>query len=357
MFNIQIAISQSFLNGSFETTTSTGCNYNMNNATYNSLMPNSNAFGSYQALDIVVSGCYIPSVPDGIYAVNIANNPPNNIQGEAISLELSIPLIMGNSYTISFEALALTSFGPQGDLLIGASTTNSTFGAAIYTANTVNSGWITFTFTFVAPNNSSNITVMPVSGISSWNSIDNFVIINPLPIELKDFTASLISKGSVLLEWSTASELNNDYFEIERSISGVDWKTISKVDGAGNSNHLLNYRTTDVNSYSGISYYRLKQTNFDGQSSFSNIKAIENDKLEGSQIKIYPNPTSNLLTIEGDKVELEQFKIYNVLGQDITALTPQNSAIESKIVIDLANLINGIYYIKTKTTINKVFKN
>ena len=356
MFYIQIANAQSFLNGSFETTTSTGCNYNMNNATYNSLMSNSNAFGSYQALDIVVSGCYIPSVPDGLYAVSIANNPPNNIQGEAISLQLSTALIMGNSYTISFEALAITSFGPQGNLLIGASTSNSTFGTTIYTANTVNTAWTNFTFTFVAPNNSTNITVMPVAGVSSWNSIDNFTIINPLPIELVGFSANLVSKDNVLLEWSTASELDNDYFEIERSFNGVDWKSINKVNGAGNSNHLLNYRSIDVNSYSGISYYRIKQTNFDGLSSHSDIKAIENDKSEENQIKIYPNPTVNLLTIEGDKNELEQFEIYNVLGQNITSLISQNHTIESKIVIDLTNLISGIYYIKTKTTITKVYK-
>lgn len=176
--------SQTFLNGSFENTTSpNSCSYNNSNSTFNSLMNNTFAFGDYQLLDIVISNCFIPSVPDGIYSVSIANNPSNNVEGEAIALELSTPMITGNSYLLSFEAISLTSFGPQGNLLIGSSITNNNFGMEIYNATTIDGQWTSFSFTFVAPNNGTHITVMPVRNVSSWNSIDNFIIGSPLSIE------------------------------------------------------------------------------------------------------------------------------------------------------------------------------
>lgn len=356
VFYVCNSSAQSFLNGSFETTTSTGCNYNMTNATYNTLMSSSNSFGSYQAIDIVVSGCYIPSVPNGITAVSIANNPTNNALGEAISLTLSAPLVMGNSYTISFQALALTSFGPQGNLMIGASTSNSTFGTTLYTATTVNTGWTTFTFTFVAPNNSSHITVMPVPGVSSWNSIDNFLFISTLPTELIDFSANLTTNNDVLLEWSTASERNNDAFTIERSLNGQEWESIHSIDGAGNSSQILKYRATDHTPYLGKSYYRLKQIDFDGQSSYSSIKIIENNTFENSQIKIYPNPSSGLITLEGEKSILEPFKVYNLIGEDVSDFITYNNSIASKLVIDFSNLVDGVYYIRTKTSTYIVHK-
>jgi len=127
------------VNGSFETTTSTGCDYNMNNNVFNSKMSNTNAFGIYKKIDIVESGCFVPSIPDGTHAVSIANNPADPTQGEAIALEITTPLTAGDSYKIIFDAIAITDFGPQGDLLVGASTSNELFGATIFTVVTTTS--------------------------------------------------------------------------------------------------------------------------------------------------------------------------------------------------------------------------
>lgn len=176
---------QTFLNGSFENTTSpNSCNYNMSNATFNSLMQNSIAFGTYEQLDIQVISCFIPSVPDGTYVVGIANNPGNNNVGEAISLELSAPLVSGSAYILSFEGYSNTEFGPQGNLLIGSSISSNSFGVEIYNATTVDSQWTSFNFlTFTAPNNGTFITVMPVAGISSWNMVDDFQIEPTLSVQ------------------------------------------------------------------------------------------------------------------------------------------------------------------------------
>jgi hypothetical protein len=97
---------------------------------------------------------------------------------------------------------------------------------------------------------------------------------NILPITLLSFSAKA-EKGKVRTEWITASETNNDYFTIERSKDGRDWEKIGTVDGAGNSTSELTYRFADERPYSGISYYRLRQTDFDGESSLSEVRSVE----------------------------------------------------------------------------------
>lgn len=87
---------------------------------------------------------------------------------------------------------------------------------------------------------------------------------NPLPIELLHFSAQP-ANGEIVVEWSTAAEINNDFFTIERSTDGNSWEPLAFVNGAGNTNYVIDYTYTDSNPIEGVSYYRLKQTDFDGQ--------------------------------------------------------------------------------------------
>ena len=205
-------------------------------------------------------------------------------------------------------------------------------------------------------NNSSpcNSSADGGSGIDGSGIIDNTS--GPLPIKLIDFTAKKINSKSIRTNWQTASEINNDFFTIERSQNGINWKKIGKINGAGNSSALLKYSFIDQTALSGTSYYRLKQTDFNGNFTYSAIRTVQINQLEASQIKIYPNPSNNHIWIEGDSFELEQIKIYNVLGKEITIQTKIVEKSSTKIVIDLSNLIPAMYYIKTKTTINKIIK-
>lgn len=126
--------------------------------------------------------------------------------------------------------------------------------------------------------------------------------ISPLPIELIDFDA-IMSDKVVDISWSTATETNNDYYTIERSKDGIHFETLSIVDAAGNSLSLLNYKDIDTNPYQGISYYRIKQTDFNGSFSFSKIVAV-NFFLSEDGMSIFPNPTDgdiyfNIKDLEG----------------------------------------------------------
>ncbi|HYG50013.1 MAG TPA: LamG-like jellyroll fold domain-containing protein [Flavobacteriales bacterium] len=112
-----------------------------------------------------------------------------------------------------------------------------------------------------------------------------------LPIELVSFNA-WVNGDKVDIAWSTASEINNNYFTIERSKGGTVWEEIAKIEGAGNSNQRIDYFDVDYSPFKGTSYYRLKQTDFDGKFSYSQIAVVKNGNLsfEGDIIP-FPNPT------------------------------------------------------------------
>lgn len=127
-----------------------------------------------------------------------------------------------------------------------------------------------------------------------------------LPIELLSFTA--IRNGeNVDAYWTTETEINNDYFTLERSKDGVNFEKLVITDGAGNSNTMINYSERDFSPYEGISYYRLKQTDFSGSNSYSQIVAV-NYIIAEDNISIYPNPavggkfTINLKSLENKEV-------------------------------------------------------
>lgn len=123
----------------------------------------------------------------------------------------------------------------------------------------------------------------------------------PLPIELKSFEANKNGETSVL-NWVTSSELNNDYFTIERSEDGKEFLELDRVKGAGNSTNELNYSTVDENPFNGINYYRLKQTDYDGTSTYSDIRSVNHQKYDPS-LKIYPNPSEGKFAIAISGVE------------------------------------------------------
>lgn len=177
-----------------------------------------------------------------------------------------------------------------------------------------------------------------------------------LPIELISFNVFNEMNRKVKLTWSTASETNNDYFTIERSKNGVDWNPIQKTDGAGNSSVKLNYAGIDSDPYDGVSYYRLKQTDFDGEFEYSQIKSVSFRSNSSSRVEVFPNPAHNKITIKANEKELENIKIYNMMGQDVSNLTTQFSKTENSLIIDLSNLTKGLYILETTSTSKKVHK-
>jgi hypothetical protein len=145
----------------------------------------------------------------------------------------------------------------------------------------------------------------------NWFTIASLSASNPLPIELVSFSASL-NKNKVELKWITSTEINNDYFTIERSANLENWEFVKELKGAGNSNTVLKYSTIDEEPLTGISYYRLKQTDFNGDFSYSDIVTVNNKGL--GDIIVYPNPVKDVLNIKTN-CETCIIKIYSAIGQ------------------------------------------
>ncbi|MCX6290696.1 MAG: FG-GAP-like repeat-containing protein, partial [Bacteroidetes bacterium] len=175
---------------------------------------------------------------------------------------------------------------------------------------------------------------------STVSILGNLCVLS-LPIELLSFTAGLRGK-KVLLEWSTASEINNDYFTLERSFNGSDFKSIGEVKGAGTSTTTLNYSFMDEHPVSGISYYRLKQTDYDGEFTYSEMAAV-NFQTNPKAITVYYNPVTNELEILNSTFHIKEVVIYTLLGNEVyRSHDLKESAVLS---LDVANLTPGIYFI------------
>ena len=178
----------------------------------------------------------------------------------------------------------------------------------------------------------------------------------PLPVELLSFDANVINNSYVDLKWTTASEKDNDFFTVERSIDGTFWESIAQIDGSGNSTKTLTYSTTDPFPYNGVSYYRIQQTDFNGRTDYSKVRSVNITSRQLSSVVLYPNPTSHQVTITGDGAELAEIRIFTIEGREVSKLTPSNISHESIVTLDLSQLFKGIYLLRTRTNAYKLVK-
>lgn len=137
-----------------------------------------------------------------------------------------------------------------------------------------------------------------------------------LPVSLLDFTAQK-AKDFVALKWSTASELNSDYFAVERSINGFNWQTIGNVKAHGTTSTRQDYKFTDEAPNTGINYYRLRQVDADGKFAYSEVRTV--DFTNKWVVHMYPNPATDYLVLEinSEKDEKGSISIQTSLGSTI----------------------------------------
>lgn len=189
-------------------------------------------------------------------------------------------------------------------------------------------------------NTATSVTVPGVSTFSPWALSGNNT---PMPIELTSFTATPVG-SSVELNWITSSEINNDYFTVQRSLDGINFYPIANVPGAGTSSAILKYDYIDFTPLSGRSYYRLKQTDFNGDYEFSDIRVIEFDHNSQVEFIAYPNPVTDKFTISGTSDNLiRSITIFNASGK---ILGTKESERNSKEDFDLSNNPAGLYLVK-----------
>ena len=176
---------------------------------------------------------------------------------------------------------------------------------------------------------------------------------NPTPVTLSKFEAKLNKNGDqALLHWVTVSEINNDYFEIERRLQTESgYKKIGKTKGAGNTQTKTDYNFIDdlTEVKNGKVFYRLKQYDYDGRFEYSAERSVDIDKHLLNYVHLYPNPSKNNINIEiqvRNTSVLPIIQITDLLGKPINnAITLSTLTEGSNIInIPLENLPSGLYY-------------
>lgn len=181
--------------------------------------------------------------------------------------------------------------------------------------------------------------------------------VSPLPIELLNFSAITKDK-KVEVNWTTASEVNNDFFTIEKTKDGINFETLSIVDGAGNSTTVKEYFETDNDPYEGISYYRLKQTDFNGNYSYSQLVPV-NYYFGDDGISIFPNPSNadELLTIDftGLKDQNVLVVVRDIQGREFYSKVNLISENNQLVALDLEDRLASGVYIVIASSNNKIY--
>ena len=226
---------------------------------------------------------YWSVVASGISSPNYAVNYYYNAADIHTSFTKMDPIEQINPTTPTYPQWVIPS-GTVSNATAGGSWTptftNSSYklGAATWTSATNAVSW-------------TGLTQLPTVAHSLFGGADDQATV--LPIELVMFTANPLGK-TVLLNWETASELDNAYFTIEKTKDGVNFEKVTQVAGAGNSAEKLYYAAVDSTPFAGLSYYRLKQTDFDGKYSYSNLVPVNFNGLpDTDEFVLYPNPVNN----------------------------------------------------------------
>lgn len=170
-----------------------------------------------------------------------------------------------------------------------------------------------------------------------------------IPVELTSFSADVIDQ-SIELKWTTATETNNQGFEIERSVDGLSFNNIGYVPGFGTTTEPKSYSFTDQSVTSGKYYYRLKQIDFDGSFTYSDVAEVEVSlPIEFTLEQNYPNPFNPATTIEFSLPVDAQVKIslYNLMGEKVAEVINRDFAAGNhRIEFNASQLTSGVYLYK-----------
>ena len=302
---------------------------------------------TYSNYDVYLSGSVPPANRSFVFADNIVGpqkmvrsgallipansytfgNTPNN-WGPEIMFD-SLYLYSGGHLLVEIRHLGFTGTSRSTDALLTSTPGYLTDFSACWTGNYIGTSGA-----------QGNFTIIRLKGD------------DPVPVELVSFSASSLS-GNVVLEWTTATEINNRGFDVERKSFNSSYEVIGFVSGAGSTTELRNYSFTDANLSTGNYTYRLKQLDFDGTFEYSNEVSV--DVIAPAVYSLeqnYPNPFNPSTSIDFSIAEpgLVNLSVYNLLGQEVKSLVNEfKEAGPHTIIFDASNLTSGVYFYKLES--------
>jgi hypothetical protein len=188
------------------------------------------------------------------------------------------------------------------------------------------------------------VQLTQVDAFSRWTLSD--WLTEPLPIELLSFNAVAVN-DHVDLTWVTASEINNDYFTVERSADAHNFQAVLNKDGAGNSSGILHYTDADYNPLSGISYYRLRQTDFNGSHSYSQLVPVHFIQNELNSVQTWVNASENItVQLQSRERDVYRVELFDSQGKLILSQTMPVQKGVNNALIPNSGLAAGVYLLR-----------
>lgn len=180
----------------------------------------------------------------------------------------------------------------------------------------------------------------------------------PLPIELIRFDAHYeVRQNQVQLFWETASEVNNDFFTVEKSSDLLDWKNVDIIKGAGFSSTLNSYSTYDLSPENPQVFYRLKQTDFDGGFEYSESVLVRTTSYKSDKISLYPNPVLDRLYLTCSVAfSTEELRLVNVMGEELSGQLFLAHQTDNQLTLDVSSLSQGLFIVEVNGQKLKFFK-
>ena len=218
----------------------------------------------------------------------------------------------------------------------GSLTFDATTGAVTLSVDAEFSGVMTIEYSVSDGTNTANATI-------------TVLVQGTVDVSLIRLTAKAQNNGN-LIEWTTASETNNDYFTLYSSNNGTNYTAIATIKGAGNSSIAKQYQNLDKTAANGLTYYRLTQTDYDGTTKQVGTVAVSrNTNVFVSTLE--PNPASNLVTVSFDtpKATTAQLNIHDVTGKVVYTQQLNTTAGNNSLNLDISHYASGIYFVSINT--------
>lgn len=285
------------------------------------------------------------------------NNWTYNQGGSGTVATNPLTIVLNANTTLTPSFVASTNYTVT--YLGNGNNAGTTPGIASYPSGTNatiagNTGSLTKTgFTFAGWNTLDNGSGSDYTQGTSYTGNSNLTLYakwesngTVLSIKLLRFEAYTGSGQWVDLKWETATETNNDYFEVQRSRDGISWQGVQRVKGAGTTTQRSAYSMQDMQPFTGKSFYRLKQVDFDGTSYVSPVRSVNLDKNNGD-LEIYPNPAKDFCYIKSGSMNEKEFKVINNMGQNTTDRFTLEKISDNLWQIRCDNVPSGLYYINT----------
>ncbi len=177
---------------------------------------------------------------------------------------------------------------------------------------------------------------------------DDCFVAAALPVDLAKFDAYGVD-NRIVLEWSTNSEVNNQGFEVQRSIDGKSWKSIGFESGVGTTHEISNYTWVDKEPVGPNAYYRLKQINFNGEEEYSQVLSVSfSNAVSKFELSVFPNPTSDhlLYNLPDENLNVHEISLWTTDGKRVVSKTIQDQGVK---VMNLQGIETGTYIFNVKS--------